>query len=204
MKFLKENSYILSRLLVTQLGMMIFAIVLSTAAASFDGILLFVSIFSILFYLVLLYVAIWPLGASDVIRVDAGRQKKCIGKGFLLGTLAAAPSLFLILLMAIGYIFGHSVLVSSGGIGLYGVSRLILGFWQAPYLGLSNALLPSIAETGACLVLGMEVSASVYYLCLLLCQLLFVLPAILVTGVGYIFGHKNIALMSPLQKPKNQ
>ncbi len=204
MNFLKEHSYILTRLLVTQLGMMIFGSVLSTAFLSIDGALIYISLFSVLFYLFLVYVAIWPLGASDVIRVDAGRQKRMIGKGFLLGTIAAAPMLLISLLGLFGYIFGHSALTTSGGVGLYGVTRILLYFWQSPYIGISNAVLPPIGDTGAYLFFGASVAPSVYYFLLWLFQVLFTLPGIAITGVGYIFGHKNIAILSPEPKPKNK
>ena len=204
MRFIKENSYMISRLLVTQLGMMVFAMVLSTAAASFDGILIFVSIFSVLFYLVLLHVAIWPQGAKDVIRVEAGRAEKKLGTGFLLGTVAAIPSLFLFLLMAIGYVTGYGIWQTDFGVGLYGIVKIILSFWQAPYLGIMNACLSFTAETGVYAVFGMAVSQSMYYFWGMLLHFVTILPAVLVSGTGYLLGYKNIFLLAPVSGNKNK
>lgn len=204
MKFLKENSYTLSRLLITQFGMMIFAMVLSTATVSYSSIMTGVSVFSILFYLVLLHVAVWETGAKDVIRMEAGRMPKMPGKGFLLGCIAAVPTLIFLLLMTLGYLIGYGMAATDGGIGLYGVMKIILSFWQAPYLGILNRIFVYTAETATYSFFGLAVSQSTYYLLNILMHFAAALPGIAVTGGSYLLGYHNIRLLAPLTGPKEK
>ena len=81
MKIFKENSYDVVKLYVNQLGIMIFSMLLYTAVGAFENeklslaLSIFVSVFSICFYLVLIYYAIWEIGAKDKIRIDGGRME---------------------------------------------------------------------------------------------------------------------------------
>ena len=87
MKLFKENSYDIVRLYVNQLGIMIFSLLLYTAVGSFSNetlsfwLSVFVSVFSVAFYLVLVYYVVWEIGAKDKIRIDGGRMEKFNNKG---------------------------------------------------------------------------------------------------------------------------
>ena len=58
-----------------QIAMTVFGTMLSFATLKNEGLLLASSIFSILFYLMLLYTVGWDIGARDKIRIDGGRMK---------------------------------------------------------------------------------------------------------------------------------
>ncbi len=199
MKFIKENSYILSRLIVTQIGMMIFSTILSFAFAGFGGIQIFIGIFSVLFHFVLIHAAIWTEGAKDVIRVEGGRQKPSQKKGLLLGLVAATPTLLVVLLMAIGYLFGYSAMNTDFGMGLYAVTHIIGYFLQAPYLSIISSMLSTstVASLPVCFAFGIVVEPAIYWLLRLLFLFISVLPAIFMTGLSYYLGYKNIYLLSP-------
>ena len=83
MKIFKENSYDIIRLYVNQLGIMIFSMLLYSAVGSFEneslssGLSVFVSIFSVCFYLALIYYSMWEIGAKDKIRIDGNRMDPC-------------------------------------------------------------------------------------------------------------------------------
>lgn len=55
MKFIKENSYNMFKMFLDQIAMTVFGTMLSFATLKNEGLLLASSIFSILFYLMLLY-----------------------------------------------------------------------------------------------------------------------------------------------------
>ena len=100
MRFFKENSESIIRLLVNQRGITIFSFFLYTALGSMqkDGetspliFKVLISVFCVLFYFVLIYTVVWEIGAKDKIRIDAGRAEKRIFKGMLLGMYANIPN----------------------------------------------------------------------------------------------------------------
>ena len=104
MDFWKKHSYQIVRLFVIQIGIAIFGLVLSFAVATAfrdrsDRLpLLMVSIFSVLFYLFLLYSVSWEIGGKDRLRLDAIHAEFKNGTGFLLAlchqSLQPRPHLF--------------------------------------------------------------------------------------------------------------
>ena len=86
--FVKENSYLMFKMFVNQLGMTIFAIILTFATNQNDTLFLIVSIFSILFYMVLLYFMTWDIGYGEKIRIDAKRLDYKPMKGLILSFCA--------------------------------------------------------------------------------------------------------------------
>ena len=83
MKFFKENSYDIVKLLINQIGIAIFSMTLYFSIALIEDanlkstLNLLVSIFSTLFYYALIYTAAWEFGAKDKIRIDGGKMEKC-------------------------------------------------------------------------------------------------------------------------------
>ena len=73
MRFLKENMSTITKMIVNQLGMMIFGLVLSMATSQNDTLFLLASVFSVCFYMFLVYTVGWELGAKDKVRLDGGR-----------------------------------------------------------------------------------------------------------------------------------
>lgn len=197
MRLIKENSTLLWRFFVNHIGMMILGCLLSTVGAEYDNIFLFMSIFNICFYMALVYVAGWDQGAKDVIRADAGRIPHRPWLGFLISAASSFVTVFLLLLLIIGYLFGYGVASTDAGMGIFGVTRIIIGFWQAPYLGVCNAILPTtLLSDGvvAYAVFGASVAKSTYFLALVFFYIVSLLPAILCSGIGYFFGYRNIRI----------
>ena len=147
-----------------------------------------VSVFSILFYLYLVYVVVWDIGAKDKIRIDAGRLVYDPLHGLKLMLFAQIPSLFFAALLWIGAAFmaiGGGFFGSLGSV-FYGIGFPLAWVLDAMYLGLLE------------LVFNRELP--------LLCALLFTLPSLPSLGVcamGYIFGVKDIRFLTGPQKPKN-
>ena len=113
MNFFK-NSYDIVRMLITQIGISIFSLIMSTAF-SFTGVKngstgyilgnVAISVFSAIFYFILLYTSAWEWGAKDKIRIDAGKMQKNSAKLFLMSLIANIPNLFIALFSVFCLIF---------------------------------------------------------------------------------------------------
>ncbi len=154
MKIFKENSYDIIRLYINQLGIMIFSMLLYTAVGSFenkalsDGLSIFVSVFSVVFYLVLIYYVMWEIGAKDKIRIDGGRMQPCKHKGAVMGLFANVPNLFLsifTLIFLVIYLAGSSDAVYS----VFLIFNMIMRFHASMYMGIITAIVPGTTSTGA-------------------------------------------------------
>ncbi len=181
-KFFKENSYLIVKLIVFQLGLMIMGLVtaFATGGSTNKAGWLFPasSVFCILFYLYLVFTVGYENGQKDGIRIEAGRISPRPMRFFLVGLAANSLNLLLgILAVIFRLIMGVSltgeldpeILYSpawarSG----YGVCNLIARFIQAMYTGVIQTLSPGNSILVALLPL----------------------PAILVAGISYLFGVK--------------
>lgn len=143
MRFLKQHSYNIVKLIVFQIGISIFSLVVSNAMnmalknnAALDPALLGVSIFSICFYLALVYSMLWEQGTKDKIRIESGRMTADRQYGLKIAIFAAVPSFVIAVLVGIGYLFcsagpfAGTALEDFGG-GLYTVSFLVGTFYEA-------------------------------------------------------------------------
>lgn len=199
MKIFKENSYDIVRLYVNQLGIMIFSMLLYTAVGSFENqalssaLSIFVSVFSICFYLVLIYYVMWELGAKDKIRIDGGRAEPCKSKGLVMGAFANIPNfaigIITVIFLSISIATGNEVINS-----VFFVFNLIMRFHASMYMGLITAIIPNGLSTGA-----------IDYIELLIETILFtIIPviSILVTHLAYYLGSKEKKLFSFLTGKK--
>lgn len=178
--------------MINQFGMMIFGLVLSFATVGMQGafsddLFLFVSIFTICFYMVLIYYMVWELGARDIIRVEAGRMKYDRFYGTKIALLANLPNLLLAFVGLIGYFLGHSLAEFDFGKVMYSISHVISGFIQAPYLGVIKRTFEVLGLTNNYLA-----DALIYFVT--------TIPAILVTSFAYILGCKNFRIIPQKKK----
>ncbi len=153
MSFWKNNSYDIVRLIVNQIGITIFSLVMYFAVELTNinnnttgyEILVAISVFSTLFYLVLIYTASWEYGAKDKIKIDSGKLSYSRAKGALLGVYANIPNfaLALVALLCIGIYY------LSGAEGFYtafGLLNLPIRFFSSMYLGILQGAFASLTE----------------------------------------------------------
>ncbi len=192
--FLKENSDLIRKLVVYQIGLIIFSTVITMAVAKSSGLVIAASVFSIAFYWFLLYNATWHAGQKDEIKITQGRMQFSPQKGFLVAMVANALNLLLALWVPISRIFvlpdgstfsdylflNDSLLpVSPEWIyNLYSIPRWIINIFQIMYAGVYKAILPFNPFS---------------YLIGLLCSML-------ICMIGYILGTKNFSIFSITQK----
>lgn len=192
-RIFKENSYDIVRLYVNQLGIMIFSMLLYTAVGSLrdeklsSTLSIFVSVFSICFYLVLIYYVVWEIGAKDKIRIDGGRMEPITYKGALMGTFANVPNLLLGLLTTVFMII-FLVTRNDGVYAAFLIFNTITRFHASMYLGVITALVPGATNT-----------ADINYTEFLVESILFtVIPliSIAVTHLAYYLGSREQKLLS--------
>lgn len=137
--FLNNYSYSAVKMFVNQFAISIFGAMLSmaTTVGGNDTISIVVSIFAILFYLVLIYMLTWEVGAKDRISVDIGKKKKNVHRGILIAAIANIPNLLLALVYSIGYPFMNTY---SWAGNMCAVVRLISILLQGMYLGLTTSV----------------------------------------------------------------
>ena len=194
MKFFKAHSSDILRLFVTQLGMTVFGLVLTFAAAMKDPTLksafpLLLSIFAACFYLYLIYTMTWDIGLKDKVRIEAGRQKQNDLHGAALMLWAQIPNLVVALLLwisAIGHLAGGPFMLGMGDL-FYGVALPVAWFGQAMYLGII-----------------MQFFSKTAYLLNAVIFTVSTLPALFTATMGYFLGVRDIRfLTSPQKPPKN-
>lgn len=179
MRFLKENFQDILRLYINQIGITIFSLVLYFSVSSIkdevlnEQIKAAVSIFSILFFFVLIYTAAWDYGAKDKIRVDGGRAEPRPLKGLCMGLLANFINFLLAIICVATYSFTENAFFAQ----CFDICNLILRFTAAMYIGLLQILFDSaLWEAVGFIVLP--------------------LLAVGVTHLGYTLGSKEIKLLA--------
>ncbi len=135
LKFIKDNSHRIFRVLINQVGMMIFSLVVTTTAVSMgegfkEPMTLVASIFAILFYLFLVFYCMREEGTRDSVKIEGGRLEYDRLHGLKIGLFAAVPNLLFVFLMALGLLLGES------GLGLFSTGYLITTLIQSMYSGL--------------------------------------------------------------------
>ncbi len=133
--FLKENGYSIVKLFLNQIAITVFALMLSMATFSNRKTLLWVSIFSVLFFLYLNYSACWEIGAKDKLRIDAGRMPMKPAKGLLLSLFANVPNFISALLIGIG-----AAIDTKFGQSMSMICDIVSRFLNNMYFGIMNFL----------------------------------------------------------------
>lgn len=177
--FLKGYSYDIFKMFVNQLGMTMFGLVLSMATSRNDPLFIISSVFSIIFYMVLLYTMTWDIGYAEKIRIEGKRMKYHPEKGFVLSLCANAINLLLGIIITVSYYSATSYSVIDGTVknptapvsvvNIYGVARSVATLLQGMYGGIINCLF--VNQPWIFIVI--------------------VLPAVLTCGFAYIMGVKG-------------
>ena len=178
--FLKENSYLIFKMFVNQLGMTMFGLVLSMATSQNETLFLISSIFAVVFYMVLLYTMTWDVGYAEKVRIDGKRLKYRPMKGLLISLCANIGNLILGILITIGYYSASSYTLNQVGaifpsspqsaVNLFRTAKTIATLFEGMYSGIIS-----------CWFLN---SPWVY--------IVITFPAMLTCMIAYIMGVKGI------------
>ncbi len=184
MRFLKENSEGIIKLLINQIGIAIFSFFIYTAVGSIskDGattdttVKVLISVFCLLFYFVLIYTAVWEYGASDKIRIDAGRAEKSTFRGLKMALFANIPNFIITgisFLLYGAYMFGFG----EGFKAAFGVFNLIFRIFISMYLGVIEGFTASL-----------EANVDLYYLIQTVYFMVLPLISVAVVHFAYVMG----------------
>lgn len=107
--------------------------------------LLWTSIFSVLFWVYLNHTVLWEEGAKNRIRIDAGRAKYDPQTGLWIGIAASLPNIILGVLAAITYFLGSldGPFAWEWASNINAFVNIIARIWQAMYLGILAYIDPS-------------------------------------------------------------
>ncbi len=180
--FIKENSYSMVKMFINQLGMTIFGTMLALSTGNNNSLLLASSIFSVLFYMFLVYSVGWELGAKDKIRVDSGRMREFPSKGFFVALGANLPNLILAVLIGFGAIISNGFDAKWAG-NLSMVCNAIARLIQGMYLGIIKLLGDSLFEKATIL--------DTWWWFIII-----TFPALFVGWLSYFLGSKNFRILS--------
>jgi MFS family permease len=195
MKFIKENSYDIVKFFIYQIGIAVFSLTLAIPLAAAvddknDGIVqLFVSILAVLFYCMLVYTVSWDHGATERIRIDAGKSTLDKYRGAKIALLACVPNAILASVAIVA-----SLLYAEGNAwnSVLGLLLAILGLIEAMYLGAIQFISSAIANEENVYLIN-----SIGYL-------IFPLIIVVASHLGYIFGDKNFRLFGFIPSKNNK
>ena len=205
MNFFKKNSYDIVRMFITQIGISIFALIMSTAFSAMDidkssaGFIVgkvAISVFSTAFYFILLYMSAWDWGAKDKIRIDAGKLSKNNAKLFLMALIANAPNIVISLVSAFCLIFsacGITKFFYAAGSLLF----FLLYFLSHMFYGTTSAIFDFLknSEPGS--------NNSFFFLMQLIVFILLYFVTMLVCHLGYSLGVREKRIFGFIKmKPK--
>lgn len=101
-EFLRKYSYDSVKILVDQVALALFGLAMATATGKTKWLQWTTGVFSVLFYLVLVYIMVWQIGAKDRISADYGRIARRPWLGACIGTLASIPNIILFVFISLG------------------------------------------------------------------------------------------------------
>lgn len=185
MKFIKENSYDIVKFFIYQIGIAVFSLTLAIPLAAAvedknDSIVqLCVSILAVAFYCMLVYTVSWEHGATERIRIDAGKSLLDRFKGAKIALIAAIPNFVLSIVAIIA-----SLLYTEGNAWntVLGLILAILGLIESMYLGAIQFVSSSITNESS------------VFLVRSICYLIFPLIIVLASHLGYVLGDKNFRI----------
>ena len=194
MRFVKENSYDIIKLYINQLGITIFALIMYTAGGMVNtdsssgvpfSLRLGISIFSTLFYFVLIYTAAWDWGAKDKIRIEGGKIPDDRQKGLKLALFANVVNFILCtatILLGLVFIASNAEWAKSS----FAIFDMILRFTASMYIGIAQGAFSWAGSFSEIQIHVMQAGAF----------LLMAFISVLVTHLGYRAGLAEMKIFS--------
>ncbi len=186
--FFGRYMYDIVKMFVNQFAISIFGSVLvsATAFAGNDVLTLIVSIFSITFYLFLIYTMTWEIGAKDKISVDVGKKKYKPMTGLWMAMVANIPNFIIAVAFLVASPMAAEATWAGNTIAFLQLPSFIL---QGMYRGVMMTL-----KVG-----GVELMK------LWWTYFLITIPGIFITWFAYFLGHRDFRFFSFIkQQNKNE
>ena len=185
--FIKENSYNMVKIFLTQIVMSFFGTMLSIATLRNQSLLLWSSILSIAIELCVIYTIGWDIGARDKIKIDGGRMRPFPAKGVLIALGGNVPNLILALLMGLG------VLIDTAG------SQVMSLVCNAIARLINGAFLGTIKTLEDLLIVDMPTGGTMSHIWWWF--IVMIIPSLIVVGFAYLLGSHARRIIPVRQKP---
>jgi len=187
--FFKQYSYNVVKNLVNQFAISVFGAFLSmaTTAAKNDILSVTVSIFSILFYLFLVYTTTWEVGSKDRVSVDVGKKSYRPNTGLIIALVSNLPNFIIALLFLAIRI--PALPDKFAGTADF-ILRLISMLFEGMYAGVMMTI--KVSSDGTTLLKTWWA----YFI--------IIIPALVTSWIAYYAGYKNFRLIAPLFDKKNK
>ncbi len=188
--FLKEHSYEVVKLFLTQVAIAVLGLVLSFSTSTSGMLFLLSSIFASVFFICLLYSEGWELGAKDRPRITNGRMKMDPIKGIKFSLWANSINFILVAVMFISFFLGskHGAGIESFG-NIYAIDWYIQRTLSAMYMGINTFFSPSTVADGTRYITPDSIFHPIFYL-------LSIIPSVLSVGLGYFMGANDRKLFT--------
>ena len=132
-EFMKKYSYSSVKLFVSQMALSLFGLVLAIACAKISkAAQIVVSVGAVIFYLFLIYTAIWEVGSKDKFGIEYGKFGAKPLTGLYIGLLANSYNILLAIIITLGLCFGNGGILSKIG----GLCGSIAIFIEGMYSGI--------------------------------------------------------------------
>ncbi len=179
--FFKDHSYDMVKMMLNQIAISIFgfSLYLASSLAQNDVLKIATMVFSIVFYLFLTYTTAWDIGYRDHTSVKLAKKRLNPFKGVLISLCANSLNLLLALLIALGSIPVLPEFFRQAG----GLAQSITILIEGMYSGLFPLQVAGIALKDLWFV---------YFL--------LPIPALLVSGISYYLGVKDVKWTSFFNK----
>ena len=173
--FFKKYSFGMVKLFITQCVLGLFGFVLALTALQMDSLPVTIGIIalSIGFYLFLIYVTTWGFGSKDMPAIEAGRMKRSVSTGLIIGIGANIPNFLIALIHAATLPFAQSNRLLSA---ICGITRIVFLFINGMYTSILSAI-----KVG-----DVELNDKWWVFFIL------PIPAIIVAAFAYMMGSKEI------------
>lgn len=196
MKFFKDNSYDIVKLLLNQIGIAIFSLAVYVAPSADEGsffskFAIYLSLLAIIFYFVLIYMTAWDFGIKDKMRIESGKLEPVKYKGIKLAVWANIPNF---LLSGLAIIFMLCYFASSNEVlySLFFTFNLFIRFTSAMFLGFIQAVFAFLKDNN-----------DLYYTWQTVGYFVAPVFTILVTHLGYELGKRDIRIFGFISSNKN-
>ena len=189
-RFLKEHSYEVFKLFLTQIAIAVLGLVLSFSTSTNAMLFLLSSIFASVFYVCLLYSEGWELGAKDRPRITNGRMKFDPIKGVKFSLLSNLFNYILVVVLLVSFFLGSK---SGAGIPFFGNSYVISFNIQriisAMFMGINQYFSPKTIVDGISYITSDSLFHPIFYL-------LTTIPSVFALGLGYYMGANDRKLLT--------
>lgn len=186
--FLSRYSFKAVKLYVTQFAIGLFGAVLAMATSTNNILLIATGVLSAVFYLFLVYITTWEIGAGDRISIDIGKRKQMPWLGFVISLVANLPNFIVATVYTVCWFISHGA--EGVATNIAGAMRIATLFSEGMYYGLMTAISfgTRLALDGSGSVVPNELFNFWW------AYFIIIIPAVAVGGTAYILGTKNLKL----------